>query len=139
VGSPETWLYAGLTEFLSEWAQTHLPQFEVVRLVGPRYAPEAHHLRDFLDRNPVRYGFYADDSEDGRRMLQEHGLTPRHLPAAILADGRVLPRPSGAEMAAALGAKTHCPPAHLRKERISCLTTVTTLIPSRSGPIFVAS
>jgi thioredoxin reductase (NADPH) len=107
--SPEEWLYVTLTELLSEWAHTHLPAFEVVRLVGARWSPEAHHLRDLLDRNPVPYGFYAADSEDGRRLLQQHRLSPRQLPAAIFADGRVLLQPSDAEIAAALGARTRCP------------------------------
>jgi thioredoxin reductase (NADPH) len=108
-GAPEVFLYAGLTELLSEWAQTHLPQFEVVRLVGPRHSSEAHHLRDILDRNPVRYGFYPDDSVTGRELLQEHSLSEGQLPAAIFADGRILRRPSTAEIADAIGAKTRCP------------------------------
>jgi len=108
-GAPEIFLYTELTELLSEWAQTHLPQFEVVRLVGPRHSPESHHLRDILERNPVRHGFYADDSETGKKLLEEHGLSARQVPAAIFADGRVLRRPSTAEIAEAIGAKTRCP------------------------------
>lgn len=108
-GSPERWLYAGLTELLSEWAQTHLPQFEVVRLVGPRHSLETHRLRDILGRNPIQYGFYADDSPEGRTLLQEHTLGPDQLPAAIFADGRVMPRASAAEIAEVIGAKTQWP------------------------------
>lgn len=108
-GSPEVWLYAGLTELLSEWAQTHLPQFEVVRLIGHRHSPEAHRLRDILDRNPIQYGFYADDSAEGRTLLQEHALGSSQLPAAIFADGRVLPQASVAEIAEMIGAKTRWP------------------------------
>src|SRR5947209_144878 len=70
--SPEEWLYVTLTELLSEWAQTHLPSFEVVRLVGSRHSPEAHRLRDMLDRNPVPYGYYSDDSKEGRELLEQH-------------------------------------------------------------------
>src|SRR5947209_13515728 len=107
--SPEEWLYITLTELLSEWAQTHLPTFEVVRVVGPRWSPEAHHLRDLLARNPVPHGYYADDSEEGRELLERHNLGPAQLPAAFFADGRVLSRPSDAEIAAALGARTASP------------------------------
>src|SRR5947209_1361686 len=107
--SPEEWLYITLTELLSEWAQTHLPTFEVVRVVGPRWSPEAHHLRDLLARNPVPHGYYADDSEVGRELLERHNLGPVQLPAAFFADGRVLSRPSDAEIAAALGARTTSP------------------------------
>jgi thioredoxin reductase (NADPH) len=108
-GSPEVYFYTGLTELLSEWAQTHLPQFEVVRLVGPRHSSEAHHLRDLLDRSPVSYGYYPEDSEQGRQLVQQHHLNSSDLPAAILADGRVLQRASLADIAREIGAKTRCP------------------------------
>lgn len=107
--SPEQWLYVTLTELLSEWAQTHLPTFQVVRLVGPRHSAESHHLRDLLDRNPVPYAFYADDSDEGKRLTREYRLTPSDLPAAIYSDGRVLARPSGGDVAEAHGVQTTCP------------------------------
>jgi thioredoxin reductase (NADPH) len=108
-GSPEVFLYAALTELLSEWAQTHLPQFEVVRVVGPQNSPESHQLRDVLDRNPVRYGFYADDTEEGRALVAKYGLHDTQFPTAIFADGRVLHRPTLADLAASIGARTACP------------------------------
>ena len=49
--SPEEWLYVTLTELLSEWSLTHLPTFQVVQLIGPRFSAEAHHLRDIIDRS----------------------------------------------------------------------------------------
>jgi thioredoxin reductase (NADPH) len=108
-GSPEVYLYAGLTELLSEWAQTHLPQFEVVRLVGLGHSSEAHHLRDLLDRSPTPYGYYPEDTEQGRQLVQQYHLKESDLPAAIFADGRVLQRPSMADIAREIGAKTRCP------------------------------
>jgi thioredoxin reductase (NADPH) len=107
--SPEEWLYVTLTELLSEWAQTHLPTFAVVRVVGVRSSPEAHHIRDLLDRNPVPHGYCDADSDEGRDLLDRHHLSPAQLPAAIFADGRVLIQPSDAEIATALGASTTCP------------------------------
>jgi thioredoxin reductase (NADPH) len=67
--SPEEWLYPAIGELLSEWARTHLPCFEAVRVVGPRWSTEAHLLRDHLSRNPVPYGYYPADSAEGRRLL----------------------------------------------------------------------
>ena len=107
--SPEEWLYVTLTELLSEWAQTHLPTFAVVRVVGARSSPEAHHIRDLLARNPVPHGYCDADSDEGRDLLDCHHLSPAQLPAAIFADGRVLIQPSDTEIATALGARTTCP------------------------------
>lgn len=102
--SPEEWLYPAIGELLSEWAKDHLPCFEAVRVVGSQWSPDTHLMRDLLERNPVPYGFYPDDSAEGRLLLTEYHLDAGQLPAAILYDGQVLARPKPVELAAALGA-----------------------------------
>ncbi|HEU5441559.1 MAG TPA: hypothetical protein VFU88_19905, partial [Ktedonobacterales bacterium] len=72
--SPEEWLYPAIGELLSEWAKDHLPCFEAVRVVGSQWSPDTHLMRDLLERNPVPYGFYADDSAEGQRLLAEYHL-----------------------------------------------------------------
>jgi thioredoxin reductase (NADPH) len=106
--SPEEWLYPAIGEILSEWARMHLPCFEAIRVVGPRWSTEAHLLRDHLSRTPVPYGYYPADSAEGRRLLQEFNLDATRLPAFILHDGRVFVQPAWTEVAAAMGART-CP------------------------------
>jgi thioredoxin reductase (NADPH) len=108
--SPEEWLYPAVGELLSEWAKSHLPRFEVVRVVGPQWSAYTHWMRDLLARNPVSYGFYPDDSPAGQRLLTEAHVDTSQLPAAILHDGRVLPRPSPVELAAAVGAHVQAQP-----------------------------
>jgi thioredoxin reductase (NADPH) len=78
----------------------------VVRVVGERWSSRSHELRDALTRNTVPFGFYASDSEEGRRLLRDHGVDPTRLPAAITYDGSVLHDPTLADVGEALGVNT---------------------------------
>lgn len=110
--SPEESLYLAVTELLSEWAKGHLPCFEAVKVVGPQWSPDTHLMRDLLERNPVPFGYYPNDSDEGQRLLAEHHLDAAQLPAAILFDGRTFGRPDPAELAAALGAEVRADAMH---------------------------
>lgn len=104
--SPEEWLYLEVQEALSAWALTHRPRHEHVRIVGDRWSPRSHELRDLLTRNTVPFGFYGADSEEGRRLLADHGLEEARLPVAILFDGTVIPDPDVRGLAEGLGVRT---------------------------------
>jgi thioredoxin reductase (NADPH) len=108
--SPEGEFYPAVGALLSEWAKSHQPQFEAVRIVGAQWSPDTHQLRDMLERNPVPYGFYAEDSPEGRQLLADFHLDTSKLPAALLYDGRVIAQPSLVELATALGAHLQAQP-----------------------------
>jgi thioredoxin reductase (NADPH) len=113
VGPPELQLYLTLSELLGQWARATAragSQPEWVRVVGPRWSPRSHELRDLLGRNNIAHGFYDAESEDGRRLLARAGLEPTDQPVVLLADGRVLVDPPTERLAQALGAKTQPPP-----------------------------
>jgi thioredoxin reductase (NADPH) len=108
-GPPELQLYPAITEALSQWARSTGslgPPPELVRIVGPRWSPRSHELRDLLARNSISHGFYDADSEDGRRLLVQAGLQAAALPVLLLFDGRVLVDPPTDRLAQALGVKT---------------------------------
>ena len=104
--APEELLYPQIQEALSAWARANRPRHEVVRLVGERWSPRSHELRDALTRNTVPFGFYASDSEEGRQLLRDHGVDPTRLPAAITYDGSCRIDPSLADVGEALGVNT---------------------------------
>ncbi len=108
--SPEEWLYPQVQEALSNWATTHRPRHEHIRLVGEQWSPRCHELRDVLTRNTVPFGFYAADSDEGRQLLADYGLDETRLPVAILFDGRVLVDPANQALAEALGVRTRPDP-----------------------------
>jgi thioredoxin reductase (NADPH) len=101
--TPEEWLYPQVQAALSIWTVAHRPRHEVVRVVGERWSPRTHELRDALTRNTVPIGFYTLDSDAGARLVQAHGVDTTRLPAAILHDGTVLHDPTLVDVAAALG------------------------------------
>jgi thioredoxin reductase (NADPH) len=104
--SPEEWLYPLVQEALSAWSLAHRPRHEHVRIVGEQRSPRSHELRDLLTRNSVPFGFYAASSEEGRRLLAEHGLDAARLPVAIFFDGTVVADPDLRRIAEALGVRT---------------------------------
>jgi thioredoxin reductase (NADPH) len=90
-----------VTDLLTEWDQIHSPHFEAVKVIGERWSPRSHELRDLFDRNAIPYGFYDVQSEHGRRLLDKHGHGD--LPLVIFFDEQVIYNPSHKEIAAAFG------------------------------------
>jgi thioredoxin reductase (NADPH) len=108
-GPPELQLYPAIAEALSQWARSTSslgPPPELVRIVGRRWSPRSHELRDLLARNSISHGFYDADSEDGRRLLAQAGVEGAGSPVLLLFDGRVLLNPPPDRLAQALGVQT---------------------------------
>ena len=93
--------------FLYEWARLQRPVYEAVRVVGERWAPRSHELRDLLGRNGVAYGFYDVDSDEGREILRDAGMdeTPK-LPVVLVFGGRILVDPTNREVSESLGVRS---------------------------------
>src|SRR5258706_16351822 len=52
---PEVNLYPILDELLDDWQAAFPPQFEGIRVLGHRWSPASHNVKDFLARNHVPY------------------------------------------------------------------------------------
>ena len=105
--APDERFHREVAGFLYEWSRLQRPVYEAVRLVGERWAPRSHELRDLLGRNGVAYGFYDADTDEGREILRDAGLdeAPR-LPVAVVFGGRILDDPSNREVAESLGVRS---------------------------------
>src|ERR671921_2050920 len=101
----EQMLYPLVSELLGDWAKANGPAFEVVQVIGPRWDARSHEVRDLLYRNGFRFGFHADDSEQGRALLDQAGQRPGRV-VLHFHTGQVLVDPSNADVAAMLGATT---------------------------------
>jgi thioredoxin reductase (NADPH) len=99
--SPDELFHSAVTGFLYDWARAH-PARPEVRVVGERWAPRSHELRDLLQRNSISYEFLEADSAEGQALLAEVGRSAARLPVAVFLDGQTLVAPSNAEFAAAL-------------------------------------
>jgi thioredoxin reductase (NADPH) len=100
---PDERFHRVVSEFLYDWAREHGPKFEEIRIVGERWSPRSHELRDLLGRNGVLHTFYPADSEKGLELLARTGQTSARLPVVVLFDGQVLVDPSNAQITDACG------------------------------------
>jgi thioredoxin reductase (NADPH) len=107
----EEHLYLPVSEQLSEWIRATGQQgFVAIRIVGDRWTPRSHQIRDLLDRNTIPYQFHPHDSPAGRELLRQTGQDGSRLPVLHLFDGQVLVDPANAEVAAAIGVPTQPDP-----------------------------
>jgi thioredoxin reductase (NADPH) len=103
----EQFLYLPVSEFLAAWEKSRAPSTEAIQIVGRRWAPRSHELRETLARVAIPYGFYPDDSAEGRRLLEQAGQDGSRLPVVLFRRGLTLVDPTHAELSAALGMRTH--------------------------------
>lgn len=109
---PEQNLYPVLDDLLDDWRGNFRPAFEGIRIVGNRWSPKSHDVKDFLARNQVPYRWFdveaAETDAEVRRLvesLSEQEL--KHLPIVIFSDGGRLEEPTTAEIAERVGLRRH--------------------------------
>ncbi|HEX6355576.1 FAD-dependent oxidoreductase [Actinophytocola sp.] len=93
---PTERLYPVLDELLEEWQASYQPPYEGLQVIGHRFSPATHQVRDFLTRllQPFRF---VDVS------VQPELAGDDELPVVELPDGTRLSRPSNTDLMAALG------------------------------------
>jgi thioredoxin reductase (NADPH) len=104
---PETHLYPVIDDLLDDWRANWRPGFEGIRVIGPRWSPQVHDIKDLLARNQVPYR--AIDVESGGEaagLLKAAGVDPLQLPVVIFPDGGTLVQPAPRDVAARAGLKT---------------------------------
>ncbi len=92
---PEQHLYPVLTDLLEEWTGANPAEFEGVQVVGPRWLPETHRMKDFLAKSQVPYRW--------REPLAEEGADAAAMPLVVFPDGSVMERPATSAVATKLG------------------------------------
>ena len=100
---PEQHLYPVLADQLEDWQAGNREAFDGVYIVGTRWAPETHRLKDFLAKSQVPYRWIEPEGITDTRVLAALGDKPPSLPVIILPDGSVLERPELSQIAAKLG------------------------------------
>lgn len=103
---PEQHLYPVLADLLEDWQAGNRDTFEGVYVVGTRWAPETHRLKDFLAKSQVPYRWIEPDAiSDPRVQAALDGRTAA-MPAVIFPDGAVLEQPDLSSVAGKLGLAT---------------------------------
>jgi thioredoxin reductase (NADPH) len=100
---PEQHLYPVLVDQLEDWQAGNRQVFDGVYIVGTRWAPETHRLKDFLAKSQVPYRWIEPEGITDSRVLAALGDKPPALPVVILPDGSLLVRPELSQIADKLG------------------------------------
>ncbi|MBS1812298.1 MAG: FAD-dependent oxidoreductase [Acidobacteria bacterium] len=108
---PQENLYPVLDDLLADWQADYRPPFEGISLLGHRWSPASHSLKDFLARNHVPYRWIEietakTDTEVGQLLASLPEEDQQRLPLVIFPDGTRLPDPSLAAVAERIGLKT---------------------------------
>ena len=105
---PEENLYPVLDDLLGDWRSGYRPPFEGIRVVGNRWSPESHAVKDFLARNRVPYQWQdVEISEEARQLIaQADGSEVPRLPLVVFPDGTYLEAPENVEVAEKVGLRT---------------------------------
>lgn len=104
---PEERLYPVLDDLLDEWKAGYRPGYGGIRVIGDRWSPRGHKIRDFLARNQVPYQFLdVETSLEAQKLVKDSSDDSSKLPFVILPDGTRLAAPETFQIAEKIGLKT---------------------------------
>jgi thioredoxin reductase (NADPH) len=104
---PEERLYPVLNDLLDDWQATYHPPFEGIRVIGNRWSPHSHQVKDFLARNQVPYQWLDIElSPEAQQLVEYANCDKLHLPLVIFGDGSNLMQPSNGQIAEKIGLRT---------------------------------
>jgi len=104
---PEEKLYPVLDDLLGSWKQGYRAPFEGIRVIGLRWSPADHLVRDFLSRNRIEYKWLdPEQTPEAVALLKEKGIDDAKLPVVLFGDGTALVQPTTMELAEKVGLRT---------------------------------
>jgi thioredoxin reductase (NADPH) len=120
---PEENLYPALNDLLDDWWASFRPPFEGIKIIGPRWSPRSHEIREFLARNGIPFEWLdIEGDEKARRLFSSvvnstrletnspNSISSRqssiHLPLVIFPDGSYIAEPTNSQIAEKVGLKT---------------------------------
>jgi thioredoxin reductase (NADPH) len=104
---PEEKLYPVLDDLLEAWKQGYKAPFEGIRVIGLRWSPTDHAVRDFLSRNRIEYKWMdPETTPEAIALLKEKGLDDAKLPVVLFGDGTSIVQPTTMELAGRIGLRT---------------------------------
>jgi thioredoxin reductase (NADPH) len=88
--------------------------FEGVRIIGSRFSPESHRLRDFAQRNAIPYRFMDVETDpEAEVLLREMGVPPSETPIVVGQRGKSHRNPSNEQFASCAGLTVELEPGHV--------------------------
>ena len=107
---PEEKLYPVLDDLLEDWQAEYKAPYHGLRVLGTRWSPSSHQIKDFLGRNQVPYQWtdveIATPDQEVQAIIPNVDLKSVSLPLVVLQDGEVLENPPVEELASRIGLRT---------------------------------
>ncbi|MGA7732168.1 MAG: FAD-dependent oxidoreductase, partial [Chloroflexia bacterium] len=103
---PDQNLYPVLDDLLEDWQAGFQPPFEGIRLVGHRWSPLSHQLKDYLARNQIPYHWMDVEMDpEAHKLLESLDADASKLPIVAFPDGTYLVQPTNSQAAEKAGRK----------------------------------
>jgi thioredoxin reductase (NADPH) len=107
---PEEKLYPVLDDLLEDWQAEYKAPYHGLRVLGTRWSPSSHQIKDFLGRNQVPYQWtdveIATPDQEVQAIIPNVDLKSVSLPLVVLQGGEVLENPPVEELASRIGLRT---------------------------------
>src|SRR3954453_11069311 len=88
--------------------------FDGIKIIGSRFSPDAHRLRDFASRNAIPFTWLdLESDEQAETLLRQFGVPASATPVVIGREGRYLANPTVAELGRCAGLEVTIDPAEL--------------------------
>lgn len=104
-------MYPVLDDLLDDWRANYRPPFEGIRVLGNRWSPASHHIKDLLARNHIPYAWLdvetaGTDSEVQNLLDSLDESEKSKLPLLVFPDGERMAQPEPIQVAEKVGLKT---------------------------------
>ena len=104
---PEEKLFPVLNDLLDDWLANFHPPFEGIRVIGNRWSPRSHEVKDFLARNQVPYQWLdIESSEEAQQLVAFAECDRLQLPLVLFTDGSSMLQPTNIQVAEKIGLQT---------------------------------
>ena len=101
---PAERLYPVLDDLLEDWQADYRPAFDGLKVVGHRWSPEAHRIKDFLARNLIPFEWHDIEEHNTSCVILEKAEAEHPgQTLVVFPDGSHLLEPTNAQLAAKLG------------------------------------
>lgn len=101
---PEERLYPVLDDLLDDWHGSFKAPFQGIRVLGHRWSPHTHQIKEFLARNQVPYQWLDVEKEaEAEPLLQSVHAGHDQLPVVLFADGSFMIQPTTFQVAEKVG------------------------------------
>lgn len=101
---PEERLYPIINELLDDWHGTFKIPFQGIRVLGHRWSPLTHQIKEFLAKNQVPYQWMDIEKDaETRPLLQSTHASKDQLPVVVFPDGSSLIQPTMFQVAEKVG------------------------------------